>query len=216
MLPLLISVVPFGLILGAVSADKGLSAAETTLMSALVFAGSAQFVAAGLWHQTIPILAIVASTALINSRHLLMGAALGPYMERFAPATAYAALFFLADEIWAVALRRGAEGPLTPGFYFGLAIPFYLSWLFWTTLGNLIGGIIVHPERYGFDFAFAAVFLVILFGFWRRQRRLQSIAVSAVAALIAWKLLPGVWYIFAGGISGTLAAVLTAKPQAQS
>jgi len=69
MLPLLISVIPFGLILGALSTDKGLSPLESTLMSALVFAGSAQFVAAGLWQHPIPILVIVASTALINSRH---------------------------------------------------------------------------------------------------------------------------------------------------
>ena len=74
MLPLLISVIPFGLILGALSADKGMSLLELTLMSGLVFAGSAQFVAAGLWQHPLPVLAIVASTALINSRHLLMGA----------------------------------------------------------------------------------------------------------------------------------------------
>jgi len=94
LLPLLISVIPFGLILGALSADKGLSPLETMLMSGLVFAGSAQFVAAGLWHHPLPVLAIVASTALINSRHLLMGAALESHMRQFGRARGYAALFF--------------------------------------------------------------------------------------------------------------------------
>ena len=210
MLPLLISVIPFGLILGALSADKGLSPLETILMSGLVFAGSAQFVAAGLWQHPLPVLAIVASTALINSRHLLMGAALESHMRLFGRVRGYIALFFLADEIWATALRRTTEGPLTPAYYFGLAIPFYISWLFWTTLGALIGGVITHPERYGFDFAFATVFLVVLFGLWKPQRRLLPIVASAAAALLVWKLVPGVWYIFAGGLAGTAAATVTA------
>jgi predicted branched-subunit amino acid permease len=110
MLPLLISVIPFGLILGALSADKGMSPLESTLMSGLVFAGSAQFVAAGLWQHPLPVLAIMASTALINSRHLLMGAALESHMRRFGRAQGYLALFFLADEIWATALRRWSRG----------------------------------------------------------------------------------------------------------
>ena len=214
MLPLLISVIPFGLILGAASADKGLSPLETMLMSGLVFAGSAQFVATGLWNHPVPILVIVASTALINSRHLLMGAALESHMRLFRSAQAYLALFFLADEIWATALRRAAEGPLTPAYYLGLAIPFYLSWLFWTMLGAFVGGVIAHPERYGFDFAFAAVFLVILLGLLKHQRRLLPIAVSAAAALLVWKLVPGVWYIFAGGLAGTAAAALMVRSEA--
>lgn len=214
MLPLLISVIPFALILGAVVADKGLSPLEMLVMSGLVFAGSAQFVATGLWQHPVPILVIVASTALINSRHLLMGAALEPHMRGFGRARSYLALFFLADEIWATALRRAADGPLTPAYYFGLAVPFYVSWLFWTMLGTLVGGVIAHPERYGFDFAFAAVFLVILFGLWRHQRRLLPIAASAAVALAVWKLVPGVWYIFAGGLAGTGAAALTARPPA--
>jgi 4-azaleucine resistance transporter AzlC len=214
MLPLLISVIPFALILGAVTADKGLSPLETALMSGVVFAGSAQFVAAGLWHHPVPILVIVASTALINSRHLLMGAAIEPYMRGFGRGQGYLALFFLADEIWATALRRAAEGPLTPAYYFGLAMPFYLSWLFWTTLGALVGSVIAHPERYGFDFAFTAVFLVILFGLWKHQRRLLPIAVSAAVALAVWKLVPGVWYIFAGGLAGTAAGALSVRAPA--
>jgi 4-azaleucine resistance transporter AzlC len=211
MLPFLVGIIPFGLILGTISADKGLSPLETALMSALVFAGSSQLVAVGLWLHPIPILAIIASTALINARHLLMGGVIAPHMEKFAQGRAYVALFFLADEIWAIALRRSSEALLTPAYYTGLALPLYLSWVFWTTLGNLVGGIIRHPERYGFDFAFTAVFLVILFGYWRRQRKILPIAASAAAALLTWRLFPGVWYVFAGGLAGTAAAAVAAR-----
>jgi predicted branched-subunit amino acid permease len=212
MLPLLVACIPFALILGTTAAGKGLSPAETGLMGAFVFAGSSQFVAVGIWEHPIPALVIIASTAMINLRHLLMSAAIGPVIGRFGPRRSYVALFFLADEIWAVALRRASEGRLTPAYYFGQAFPFYVSWIFWTTLGNVVGGAIADPRRYGFDFAFAAVFLAILFGFWRRSRYLAPILVSAVGALLAWKFLPGVWYIFIGGALGTAAAAISTKP----
>jgi 4-azaleucine resistance transporter AzlC len=212
MLPLMLAGIPFALILGTTAADKGISPAETTLMGAFIFAGSAQFIAVGLWTHPIPALVIIASTAMINLRHLLMSAAIGPQMGRFGPRQSYLALFFLADEIWAVALRRAAEGRLTPAYYFGQSLPFYVSWIFWSTLGNVVGGAIADPRRYGFDYAFVAVFLVIVFGFWRQSRNFAPILASALAALLAWKFLPGVWYIFIGGIAGTAAAVVLAKP----
>ncbi len=212
MLPLLLASIPFALILGTTAAGKGLSPAETGLMGALAFAGSSQFIAVGIWTHPIPALVIIASTAMVNLRHLLMSAAIGPQMGRFGPRQSYLALFFLADEIWAVALRRAAEGRLTPAYYFGQAMPFYASWIFWSTLGNIVGGAIADPSRYGFDYAFVAVFLVILMGFCRNRASLVPIAVSAVCALAAWKFLPGVWYIFIGGFAGTAAAAIFAKP----
>jgi 4-azaleucine resistance transporter AzlC len=212
MLPLLIACIPFALILGAAAAGKGISPAETGLMGAMVFAGSAQFIAIGLWQHPIPALVIIASTAMVNLRHLLMSAAIAPYVKEFGPRRAYLALFFLADENWAVALRRAAEGKLTAAFYFGQSIPFYLSWILWSTVGNVIGGSIPDPKRFGFDFAFAAVFLVVVFGLWRVKRNSAPVIVSAVTALVCWKFIPGVWYIFVAGIAGTAIAAILAKP----
>ncbi|HYV87723.1 MAG TPA: AzlC family ABC transporter permease [Candidatus Polarisedimenticolia bacterium] len=214
MAPLLLAGIPFALIMGTTAAAKGLSPAETGLMSGFVFAGSAQFIAVGLWTHPVPIFVLIATTWMVNLRHLLMSASIGPQMGRFSRRQSYFGLFFLADEIWAVALRRAAEGKLTPAYYFGQSLPFWVSWVFWSTMGNILGSTIADPSRYGFDYAFVAVFLVILFGFCRNRSRLIPIVVSAATAVIAWKLLPSVWYIFIGGIAGTVAAALIAKPDA--
>src|SRR3546814_2173043 len=87
-----------------------------------------------------------------------MGAAMAPHGRGWSRGATYGGLFFMADEIWAFALRRGAERPLTPAYYFGLSLPLYLGWIATTTLGAIFGGVLQDPARYGLDFAFTAVF----------------------------------------------------------
>jgi len=207
--PLMVGLVPFGLLMGALAAQKGFGAVEMMLMSGLVFAGASQFVALELWRDPLPMLAIVAATAMINLRHVMMGAAMQPAMGRFNRLQAPASLFLMADEIWAMAMRRAGQGRLTPAYYFGLATFFYLSWVFWTGLGTVVGSVIQNPARYGFDYAFTAVFLILIVGLWRGRRSIAPLAASAVVALAAHAWLPGVWYIVLGGAAGVLAAALS-------
>lgn len=208
MLPLLVGVIPFGLLLGALGAEKGFGPFEMALMSATVFAGASQFVAVGLWDEPLPILTIVLTTALVNIRHVLMSAAIGPRLHGFGTGRSVASLFLLCDEVWAMAMQAAAGGRLTPAYYAGLAIPFYLSWIFWSALGTVAGNVIQEPARYGFDFAFTALFLVLIRSLWRGRSSIAPVLASLAAALLAYRYLPGVWYIFAGGIAGTLAGAI--------
>lgn len=203
-LPLLVAVAPFGLLLGTLAAQKGLSPLETALMGAMVFAGASQFVAVEIW-TTPPAVALLAATALmVNLRHVLMGAAQAPHMRGWSPGAAYGCLFFMADEIWAFALRRGAGRRLTPAYYLGLSLPLYFGWIATTTLGAVFGGVLQDPTRYGLDFAFTAVFLTLLASLWKGRRTAYPWAAAALAAVTAHELLPGVWYIAVGGLAGTL------------
>ncbi len=220
-LPFVISVVPFALLYGALAAQAGMRPLETFLTSALVFAGSAQFVALELWREPLPILSLVLTTGMVNLRHLLMGAAMAPGLtsqdaRAWTRARTYGALFLMADEIWALAMRRLAAGPLTPAFYAGLALPLYLAFLSFSTLGNLAGTLLEDPARFGFDFAFSAVFLVLLSSLWRGRTSLWPWALSGLAAVTCYSLLPGVWYIFAGGLAGALTGALLGAPRANS
>ena len=100
--------VPFALVLGALAAAKGLSPLEVMLMSGLVFAGGSQFVAVELWRDPAPLGVLALMALLVNSRHLLMGAALAPRTPHWY-GRAWPALFFMADEVWALALRRAGS-----------------------------------------------------------------------------------------------------------
>ena len=80
-LPVIIGLLPFALILGIQGGNKGMSALEMAMMTGLNFAGGSEFAAVGLWAQPLPILLIIGVTFMINIRHILMGAALTPYIR---------------------------------------------------------------------------------------------------------------------------------------
>ena len=93
-LPMLIGLLPLALILGVQGAQKGMSVLEMPLMTGLNFAGGSEFAAVGLWGNPLPSLLIIAVTLMINTRHILMGAALTPYMRQMPLKKSPAGAFF--------------------------------------------------------------------------------------------------------------------------
>ena len=81
-LPLLLGVVPFGMIYGVLAIQAGLSPAPAQAMSSILFAGSAQFIAAQLFAQAVPAPIIVLTAFVVNLRHALYSASLEPLAER--------------------------------------------------------------------------------------------------------------------------------------
>ena len=126
-LPLIVAVVPIGLVFGAVSAARGLSALEATLMSALVFAGGSQFVAMDIWTHPASWAGVGFAALLVNIRHVLMSASIGTKMQAFSGLQRYGAMLFLADELWAMAEFRAGATRLTPRWYAGIVVPFYAA-----------------------------------------------------------------------------------------
>ncbi|MFI5275959.1 MAG: AzlC family ABC transporter permease, partial [Ktedonobacterales bacterium] len=77
-LPLLPGTVPFGLIYGATALAVGIPAWLTQMMSIVVFAGSAQFAIVLLVAGGASAVVLVLTAAILNLRHLLYSASLGP------------------------------------------------------------------------------------------------------------------------------------------
>ena len=216
-LPVLLGIIPYALVLGAQAAQKGLTVLEVPLMTGLNFAGGSEFAAIQLWTSPPHILLIVAITFLVNSRHLLMGAALAPFIRHLSKRKALAALFLMCDESWALGLddarRRKARGistGLSLPFYTGVAVPFYAAWVAFTALGAAFGPMMGDLRVYGFDMAFPAVFLVLLAGMWKGFAAARPWLVSLVVAAGTYLMLPGAWYVAAGALSGLIAAYLLA------
>ncbi|KWE47720.1 branched-chain amino acid ABC transporter permease [Burkholderia ubonensis] len=210
-LPMMLGFVPFALVLGAQAAQKGLSLLEVPMLTGLNFGGGSEFAAIRLWTSPPHIALIVAMSFLVNSRHILMGAAFAPYIRRLPRRRAFAALFFMCDESWAMSLadaRQRSADHISVPYYAGVAAGLYMTWLSMTTLGAALGPTIGDVEQYGFDMAFTAVFLVLLRGMWKGMRASRPWFVSLVVAAATHLAVPGAWYIAAGACAGLIAAVL--------
>lgn len=206
MVPLVAAVIPIGAIYGAVAATKGLSTFEIGLMSALVFAGSAQFVAMDIWTHPASWSAAGFAALLVNLRFILLSASLGRHMQAFAGWRKYAAVLFLTDESWAMAELKAGRARLTPAYFAGLIAPFYAAWVLSSLIGALAGNALGDPVLIGLDFAFPAVFIVLIMKFWKGPQTGAVLLASAFAAVAVHHYLPGVWYVAAGALAGLMVA----------
>jgi len=206
--PIAIAVFAYGLIFGVLARQAHLSAAEALLMSGLVFAGSSQFVALGLWVMPLPIATIIITTFIVNLRLLLMGAALRPWLARIPPLAAYSSVFFMADENWALTMGQFGRGGRNGAFLLGSGLTLFAAWLGATLAGGILGNVIGSPARWGLDFAFTAVFIALVVGLWKGKSDLLPWTVAALVAVAGERYLHGKWYILLGGVVGSLVGAL--------
>jgi 4-azaleucine resistance transporter AzlC len=207
-LPVIAAASVIGLLFGTIAVSKGLSVLETGLMSASVFAGAAQFVAIELWRDPVPWFFLTVTVFIVNIRHVLMGASLSRHMGDITSGWRAPLLYVMADENWAFSERRVLTQPLTMAYYLGLSLPMVTTWTVSSVMGARAGAWLKDPAAYGFDFAFSALFIGILAGFWKGPRTGAVLAASAVVAAAAKHTIPGAWYIVLGGLAGVLVAVL--------
>jgi 4-azaleucine resistance transporter AzlC len=206
--PLWLGVVPFGLAYAITARSAGLSLLETQALSVLVFAGSAQFSAVGLFAAGAAGLEIVLTTLLLNVRHLLYGLALGREVDlrrRERPVAA----FFLTDEAFGVATSAQAR---TFGFLLGAELSLFVTWNLATLVGALSATAIPDPARLGVDVVFPLAFLALLVPLVRTRAEL---AVAVVSGALAWALareLSGGLSVLTTGVCGAaLGAWLTRR-----
>ena len=206
--PIAVSGFAIGLVFGVLARQAGIGAAETVLMSALVFSGAAQFVVLGLWTAPLPVATIVLTTLIIGLRHLLMGAALSPWFSKLPRLKAYGSVYFMADENWAFAMNEFTKGRRDAAFLLGGGLAMVVSWTSATLIGRTVGDALEEPSRWGLDFAFTAIFLALLVGMWRGKSDLLPWVAAAAVAVAADAWLPGQWYILLGGLAGSIAGAV--------
>lgn len=210
-LPLAVGVFAYGVVFGMLAVQGGMSLGEAMGMSCFVFAGASQLVALDLWTQPLPVATIWITTLAVNLRHVLMSAALAPAYKGVSPIKKYLSMFFLVDESWALTMAEFASGRKSASFLVAGGLLIFIAWNAATMTGALLGGAMPDPSRWGFDFAFTAMFIGLTTAMWRGNSDLPVLLAAGCAALAADALLPGKWYIVIGGVVGALAGVICDK-----
>lgn len=190
--PLAVGATPFAIIFGAVAVNSGLSSAGAIAMSALVFAGSAQFIATGLIKAGATVAVIVLTTFVVNLRHVLYSATLAPHMKHLPQRWLAPLAFWLTDESFVVVIARYNEPDDSPHkhwFFFGSALFMYSNWQLWTIIGVFAGSHIPDASRWGLDFAMVVTFIGMLVPLVRSRAVLVCVVVAGITAVIAQLLL---------------------------
>ncbi len=189
---------------GVLARTAGLSVPETSLMSALVFAGASQFAALPLLAAAAAPATIIATTAAINLRHLLMGASLTRVLRGVSKPLLAAVAFGLSDETYVLVMGRARRQALTPTYVLGSFLAIYIGWNAGTALGAGLGALIGPPERYGLDFAVTAVFIALLTFFLEGRPGWGVLGAAAAISIGGVLFLPGNGHLIAAGLGGSL------------
>lgn len=208
-LPLIVGAIPFGIIFGTLSIGAGLSTWQTIGMSALVFAGSAQFIAITLITGGVGAAVVLLTTFVVNLRHALYSAALQPFVRHLSSRWRVPLAFWLTDEAFAVIQHRYASDDASPHkhwFFLGAALTMYLSWQLATLAGIAFGQAVPNVASWGLDFAMIATFVGIAVPMMRTRPRVASALVAAAVALLTWEL-PYKLGLIAAALAGIVVGV---------
>jgi 4-azaleucine resistance transporter AzlC len=203
-IPLVIGAVPFGIIFGALAVSAGISAAGTIGLSLFVFAGSSQFIAAGLFAEGAAPAVIVLTTFIVNLRHALYATTLGPYLRGLPQRWLIPLGFWLTDETFAVTARRYAEPdpPEHKHWYFlGSEAIMYANWQICTWIGVVVGRAIPDPASWGLDFAMSVTFIGLVVPTVRTRPILAAVIAAGLVAVLGSGL-PNRLGLLAGALAG--------------
>ena len=207
--PLVVGAIPFGIIFGAVAVSGGISPAGAMGMSLMVFAGSAQFVAAGLVASGTGVGVIVLTTLVVNLRHILYGTTLAPHVKDLPQRWLLPLGFWLTDETFLVTVNRYERSDSSPykhWFFLGSAVFMYSNWQVCTFLGIIAGQAIPDPRSWGLDFAIIVTFIVMLAPMVKGKPMAATVMAAGATALLA-NGLPNKLGLILGAVAGIAAGV---------
>jgi len=199
-LPILIGVAPFGMIYGVLALGAGLPPGASQAMSAIVFAGSSQFVATQLFATSAPALVIVLTIFIVNLRHALYSASLAPYLQPLKPAWKAVLAYLLTDECYAVTVTHYMEAGLHPSaedvdaarqahkhwYFLGSGLALWTTWQISTAAGIFLGAVV--PESWSLDFTLALTFIALLIPALKDKAGIAAALAAGVLSVAAFGL----------------------------
>jgi len=209
--PLMIPVVPFGIIFGVLAIDLGLSPITIIAMSIIIFGGASQIIFLQLFSAGASSLIILSSVGAVNSRHLLYGAVLSEHMSGFKMTWKIIISYFLVDQAFAVTnsyLKKSTDKD--KAFHsFGAGATCWVIWQITTIIGIFLGSII--PEKLGLSFAVPLTFLALIVDDFRKLINIIVITISGLIATFGYEIIPFKAYVIVAAMSGLIAAMILTK-----
>ena len=209
--PLMIPVIPFGLIFGVLSIDIGFSPLATLGMSIIVFGGASQIILLQLFSGGASSLVIISSVGAVNSRHLLYGAVVSEHLSDLKLIWKIIISYFLVDQAFASSNLYFKKNKNSNRYFhlLGGGMTCWVTWQATTLLGIILGSAI--PEKLGLSFAVPLTFLALLVNDFRKIINVIVIIVSGVIATFGYNYIPYKAYVIVAALGGLLTAMILTK-----
>ena len=206
--PMMLGVIPFGIVCGVGAIAAGASPVAALAMSMIMFSGAAQIVATQLLAAGAPFAVIVVSCLVVSLRLLMYSAAMAPYLRPLDHRWRNLLSFVLTDQAFAGTIQRFRDSndlAANASYFLGSGALLWLIWQFATVLGIFAGQII--PSSWELDFVVPLCFLAVLAPVLRDR---VSILVFVVAtfAVIVLDAMPLRLSMICSGLIGIAAGIL--------
>lgn len=189
-IPTILGYLSIGFACGVVSKSCGLSIFQTTAMSALIYAGSSQFIASSMIVSLASIPNIILAIFLVNLRYLLMSASIAPYFKNSSTIKNIISGILLTDETFALAILKGKhDNNINFKWMLGINIAAYLNWVLANFLGALLGSLIYNYKIFGLDFALPAMFIGLLISSIKQNNNKKHSFIIVFFAIFSFSIL---------------------------
>jgi 4-azaleucine resistance transporter AzlC len=213
--PILVGIVPFGLVAGALVVQAGFGVAEALGMSLLVNAGASQIVATTLYIDGAPLFIALLTALVVNVRMFIYSTSIAPVLSgaswKLRPVLGH----MLVDQNYAMAMTVGRlrdDIDVIP-YYIGSWLALAGTWQLSNLVGVLLGPLI--PASWGLDFAVPLVFLALLAPTLKSRTAVIAAVVTGVVAAVTVPVMPVqsglVVAIVAGMVTGAMLDARTAE-----
>ena len=207
--PLMIPVVPFGIIYGVIGMELGLSAYMTFGMSVIIFGGASQIALLQLFSGGASSFVTIISVGAVNSRHLLYGAVFSDYLSHLKMTWKIILSYVLIDQAFAVSntyFKKNKENEYKHYHLLGAGFTCWIIWQISTILGIVLGSVV--PEELGLSFTISLTFLALLISDFRKFKNIIVMLVSGLVATIGYTTIPFHAYIIVAALSALMVATL--------
>jgi len=184
-LPLMIPVVPFGIIFGAIGIELGFGPYLTYATSIIIFSGASQIVILQLLSSGATSLIAITSSSVVSTRHLLYGAVVSQHLNHLSIYWKIGLSYLLTDQAFAVSNEYFKKNNSNKNKHYHLVGSGFTLWYIWqltTIIGIILGSIV--PEELGLTFTIPLTFLALLVNYLRNLDHLIVIIISGVSSII--------------------------------
>ena len=183
--PLLLPVVPFGIIFGAIGIELGFGPYITYATSIIIFSGASQIVFFQLLSNGASSLIAITSSSVVSTRHLLYGAVVAQYLSKLSLMWKIFLSYLLTDQAFAVSqefFKKNSNDEYKHYHLLGAGLTLWIVWQLTTVIGILLGSIV--PEELGLSFTIPLTFLALLINYFRKIDHLIVIFLSGLSSIL--------------------------------